>query len=247
MRALWQLAWTEFKLNLREPLTAFWSLAFPALWLVFNAVIFKEPIPGSGYQGLNYASYLLPGAIGLVVLSASFVGLPIALTTYRETGALRRLRATPVKTGVLGASLSLSNLAFVAAGILVLLLVARVAFRVQVLGSWVALIGVTLVGMITFLAIGCAIGSVAPSLRAASIIIWSIFTPMLMLSEIFLPIAILPGWLQPIARALPLTPLNTLLRDIVYGVPLTDLWRLGLLAGWAIIAGVVTVLFFRWE
>ncbi|MEM2126403.1 MAG: ABC transporter permease [Candidatus Methanosuratincola sp.] len=247
MRGLLQLAWTEFKLNLRDPMMVFWSLAFPALWLVFNAVIFREPIPGSGYEGLNYASFLLPGAIGLVVLSASFIGVPMTMTTYRETGVLKRLRVTPVKTSTLALSYSISNLVFVVAGITLLFIVGKFFLKIQVLGSWAALAGVTFLGMITFLAIGSAIGSIAPSSRTANIIIWTMFTPMLMLSELFLPIAILPAWLQPIARALPLTPLNTLLRDIVYGVPIETPWRVGLLAGWAIVAIIITVRFFRWE
>ena len=247
MRGLVQLAWTEFKLNLRDPMMVFWSLAFPALWLVFNTVIFKQPIPGSGYEGLNYASFLLPGAIGIVILCASFIGVPLTMTTYRETAVLRRLRVTPVKTSTLALSFSISNLVFVLAGILVLFVVGKIFFNIQVLGSWAAFIGITFFGLITFLAIGSAIGSIAPSFRAANIIIWTIFTPMLMLSELFLPIAILPAWLQPLAKALPLTPLNTMLRDIVYGVPLENLWRLGLLAGWAIVASIITVRFFRWE
>jgi ABC-2 type transport system permease protein len=247
MRGFAQLAWTEFKLTLRDPLTVFWSLAFPALWLVFNAVIFKQPIPGSGYKGLNYASYLLPGAIGIVILSATFIGVPLTMTTYRETAVLRRLRVTPVKTSTLALSYSVSNLVFTLAGILVLFVVGKVFFNIQVLGSWAAFIGVMFFGVVTFLAIGSAIGSIAPSFKAANIIIWSMFTPMLMLSEIFLPIAILPAWLQPLAKALPLTPLNTLLRDIVYGVQLGDLWRLGLMAGWAALASIITIRFFRWE
>ena len=62
-----------------------------------------------------------------------------------------------------------------------------------------------------------------------------------------MPISILPAWLQPIAKALPLTPVNTMLRDIVYGVPLEDWWRLVVLAGWIVIASIVTLRFFRWE
>jgi len=247
MRGLVQLTWNEFKINLRDPMMAFWSLAFPALWLVFNAVIFKEPIPGSGYEGLNYTSFLLPGAIGIVILSSSFIGVPLTLTTYRETAVLRRLRVTPVKTWTLVLSFSISQFAFVVVGILVLFIVGKIFFNIQVLGSWAAFIGVTFLGMITFLAIGSAVGSIAPSSRAANIIIWSVFTPMLMLSELFLPISILPAWIHPIAYALPLTPINTILRDIVYGVPMHDLWRLGVLAGWVVVAGIITVRFFRWE
>jgi hypothetical protein len=46
---------------------------------------------------------------------------------------------------------------------------------------------------------------------------------------------------------LPLTPVNTLLRDIVFGVPLDNLWRLGVLGGWLLLSAILTVRFFRWE
>ena len=191
--------------------------------------------------------FFLPAGISLVILCASFIGVPLTLTTYRETAVLRRLRVTPVKTSTLTLSFSISQFAFVVVGILVLFAVGKILFNIQVLGSWAAFIGVTFLGMVTFLAIGSAIGSIAGSLRSANIIIFTAFTPMLMLSELFLPISILPAWLQPIAKALPLTPVNTMLRDIVYGVPLEDLWRLGVLVSWIVIASIVTVRFFRWE
>lgn len=247
MKGLFELAWNEFKLNLRDPLMVFWSLAFPALWMAFSVVIFSQPIPGSGYEGLNYASFLLPGSIGLVILSASFIGAPLTLTNYRENGVLRRLRVTPVKIATLVFSFSISQFAFVVVGILILFAVGKAFLDVQVLGSWVAFSGVTVLGMVAFFAIGSAVGSIARSFRSANIIIWSMYMPMIMLSEFFLPIAILPAWLQLIARALPLTPVNTLLRDIVYGVPLHDLWRLGILGGWTVVASIITVRFFRWE
>jgi ABC-2 type transport system permease protein len=173
--------------------------------------------------------------------------VPQTLTTYREKGILRRMRATPVKTSTLSFGFSISQVAFVILGVLVLFALGTLFLGVRILGSPLAFIGVLVLGMITFLGIGCAIGSVARSFRAASIIIWTAFTPMLMLSELFLPLSILPTWLQPIARALPLTPVNTLLRDIVFGVPLENLWRLGVLAGWLVVSAFVTVRFFRWE
>lgn len=70
---------------------------------------------------------------------------------------------------------------------------------------------------------------------------------MLFLADVFLPITMLPDWLQPITRALPLTPLSTLLRDVIFGVSLEGLWRFGLMAGWIVVAGLVIVKFFRWE
>ncbi len=116
---------------------------------------------------------------------------------------------------------------------------------IRILGSAPAFVGVPVCATVTFLALGSAIGSVARTTRTANIIIWSAFTPMLMLSELFMPLSLLPGWLQPIARALPLTPVNTLLRDIVFGVPLHDPWRFGVLGAWAVVSLVLTVRFFR--
>ncbi len=246
MRGLKQFTWTEFILNLRDPMMVFWSLAFPTLWLLLMVVIIPS-IPGFVHEELSKASSYLPSAICLVILCASFIGVPMTLTNYRESAVLKRLRVTPVKIITLVTSFSISQFAFIAVGIIILLVIGIIFFNVQVMGSWLAFVGVTFFGMITFLAIGSAIGSIARSFRTANIIIWTAFTPMLMLSELFLPISILPAWLQPIARSLPLTALNTILKDIVYGLPVGDLWRLGVLAGWSVVAIFITVRFFHWE
>jgi len=204
-------------------------------------------MPGYEYVGLSYANFLLPGGIAIVILASAFIGMPIALTTYKETGVLKRLRVTPLKTSTLALGFTLSQFIFIALGIVVLFIVGKLAFDVQVLGSWPVLIGVIIFGMLTFLALGGAIGSLVGSWRAAAVITQIIFIPMLFLSDMFMPISIFPAGLQPICKALPLTPLNIVLRDIVYGVPLDNLWQLWIMAGWLVVGGIITVRFFRWE
>ena len=247
MRGLWPLTWSEFRLNLRDPMMVFWTIAFPALWVVLFGSIFSEPMPGFDYEGLSNANFLLPGGIGIVIVASAFIGIPITLTTYRETGVLKRLRVTPLRTSTLALGITISQFLFITLGIIVLFVVGFIFFDIQVLGSWAALIGITVFGMLTFLALGSAIGSAVGSWRAASIVTWIFFMPMLFLSNLFMPIDIFPGWLQPICRALPLTPMNILLRDIVYGFPLDELWQLGVMAGWLVVGIIITVRFFRWE
>jgi ABC-2 type transport system permease protein len=247
MRGFKQAAWTEFKLNLRDPLMVFWSIVFPTLWLLLMVVVLPGPIPGFGYEELNEASLFFPAGVSLVILCASFIGVPMTLTNYREIKVLRRFQVTPVKVSTLVAGFSASQFGFVLVGVGLLYLVARLFFNVRILGSGLLFFGVLVLGMVTFLAIGSAIGSVAGSYRSANIIIWTLFMPMLFLSELFMPISLLPAWLQPAARALPLTALNTLLRDILYGVPVENLWRLGVLAGWLLFSLFLTVRFFKWE
>jgi ABC-2 type transport system permease protein len=241
------LAWNEFKMNLRDPLMAFWSLAFPTLWLVFNASIFPEPMPGFSYSGLNYASFLIPSSVSLVILCASFIGVPMTLTSYRETAVLRRFRVTPVRNTTLALAFSLSQAVFVATGVLILMVVGSIVFDVSMIGSGWAFAGISCLGMTTFLAIGSAIGSIASNAKTANIIIWTAFTPMLLLSELFIPHSVLPAGLRTVAKLLPLSAVNTLLRDVMYGVELTDLWRFAVIAGWIIVSAVTTAKYFRWE
>jgi ABC-2 type transport system permease protein len=246
-KGLWQLTLAELRLNLREPAMLFWALAFPPLWTGLFGALFKEPMPGYEYEGLNYANFLLPGGIGLIIIASAFIGMSTTVTTYRETGVLKRLRVTPLRTSTLALSFALSQSIFIALGIVVLFVVDKIFFNIQVLGSWASLVGMIVFGIFTFLALGSAIGSLSRSPRAANLISMLIYMPMLFLSDMFLPISMFPAGLQPICRALPLTPLNTILRDIVYGVPLGDLWRLGIMAGWLVVGSVITVRFFRWE
>lgn len=247
MRGLWQFTLAELRLNLRNPTALFWSIAFPTLWMSLFGALFSEPMPGFGYEGLNYANFLLPAGISIVILASAFIGMPIALTTYRETGVLKRLRVTPLKISTLALGFTISQFLFIALGIVVLFVVGKIFFDVQVLGSWIALIGMIIFGMVTFLSLGSAIGSVVGSWRAAAVVTQIIFIPMMFLSDMFMPISIFPDWLQPICQALPLTPLNVILRDIVYGVPIDNLWQLGILGGWLVAGAVVTIVFFRWE
>jgi len=60
-------------------------------------------------------------------------------------------------------------------------------------------------------------------------------------------VSIMSPWIQTIAKVLPLAPLNSLLRDFVYDVPLHNLWRLGVLVGWFVFSAIVTLEFFRRE
>jgi ABC-2 type transport system permease protein len=247
LRGLGQLSLAELRLNLREPAMLFWALAFPSLWMGLFGAIFKEPMPGYEYEGLNYANFLLPGGIGLIIIASAFIGMSTTLTTYREAGILKRMRVTPLRVSTLALSFVFSQSIFIALGIVVIFVVDKIFFNVHVLGSWLALIGMIVFGILTFLVLGCAIGSISRSPRAANLISMLIYMPMLFLSDMFLPISMFPSGLQPICRALPLTPLNTVLRDIVYGLPMDEPWQLGIMAGWLVIGSIITIKFFRWE
>ncbi len=73
-----------------------------------------------------------------------------------------------------------------------------------------------------------------------------VITPMNMLCDVFFPISQLPGWLQMVAQALPLTHAVAVVRPIILGQMPTQVWlHLAVLAGYAIIGFLVALSLFR--
>ena len=222
MNKILELSLTEIKLFFREPAAVFWTLAFPAVWMAFFAVLFDKPYESSP---IREAHFLLPGAIGIVIAAVGFMGLASILVEYKEQGISRRYKVTPLGFPSLMLAFILSNIASIAVGILIVFLVAIFGFDVPMesFGPISHLIIVILLDLFMFFSLSFTIASFVKTSRSAMAVTMMIFMPMIFLSEFFLPIETMPDWLQPMAKALPLTPLNRLLRDMIcFGKSLGD-------------------------
>src|SRR5512137_823438 len=95
MKSLLKMTWMEVKLFLREPVGAFFTLAFPLMMLfLFGSIYGNEPTPMFGGYGTIDIS--VPAYTAMIVATTGLMGLTITMAAYRETGVLRRLRTTPV-------------------------------------------------------------------------------------------------------------------------------------------------------
>src|SRR5690606_35974332 len=91
-RAFGKLAWTETKLFLREPLSAFFAIAFPAILVVVLGNVlpgFLEPSDDIG--GRRPLDFYLPIVMALAIATVTMISLLSVLAAYRERGVLRRL------------------------------------------------------------------------------------------------------------------------------------------------------------
>ena len=95
MKTFLKLTYMELKLQLREPLALFFTLAFPVMVMVLFGFFFgndaEELLGGYGQVDLS-----VPGYIGMVVGTIGLLSIPTTLANYRDLGILRRLRATPL-------------------------------------------------------------------------------------------------------------------------------------------------------
>ena len=139
MRGLLHLTWTAFKLYLREPIAAFFTLVFPPMLVVlFGSIYGNDPLPMFGGRGTMDIS--MPAYTALILGTIGLLNVPITTAGYREQGVLRRYRATPVRPLTFITAEVLTNLAMTAFGMLVLVAVGRVLYDVQFEGNLLTLL-----------------------------------------------------------------------------------------------------------
>ncbi len=192
--------------------------------------------------------YIAPGILALSIAQLGLFGAT-TLVEQRQQRLLRRLQATPVSRWMMLLSMIVVRLvtAFVQTGIL--LAVALALFRIQVVGSWPAIIGIVIFGTLVFIALGFFLGALAPSAEALIAIVQMVNFPMMFLSGALFPLDFLPEFLHPIAVALPLTYLADILRQIMVDATpyATVLQGMGVLLLFMVAAALLSWRFFRWE
>jgi ABC-2 type transport system permease protein len=131
----------------------------------------------------------------------------------------------------------------------IIVLIGRLAFGVQMAGSWAFLFAVVVVGTTSFLSLGYIVASFAKSEQVAEPMIQVVSMPMMFLSGVFFPVDMMPGFIQPLIKLLPLTYLNDALRQIAnQGHSIESTFAdLAILVVWLAVGLTVSFKTFRWE
>ncbi|MBN1440405.1 MAG: ABC transporter permease [Anaerolineales bacterium] len=247
MKSFWKLTLAECKIYFRFPIAAFFTLGLlPMILLILGAVFTNDPNPQFGGRG--FLDWAVPGFIAIVIAMSALLALPMALTTYRERGILRRYRATPVSpAAVLGAQLVL-QFAMTILGMLLLILIGKLFFHLRFEGNIASVVAAFTLGCLSFFSIGMILGGVMPNTRTGTIIGNVLLQPMLYLSGVIFPKEVMSEGMQKAIRFNPLTHVAALLQGLWRG----DAWseyqmEVLVLGAVMVVAGVIAVLVFRWE
>ena len=245
MRGLRTLTVVQAKLFLREPLAFFFTLAFPVLLLLlFGAMFGSEPIPGTPFRAIDA---MVPAFMGMVIATVALKGIPIATATARETGVLRRYRATPMRPAVYLVADVAVNLAMALLGMLLMVAVGELVFGLRLRGSWPSVLaGVTLSALACFAA-GYLLAGLSPTARIAQAVGTVLFFPNLFLSGATVPLDQMPGNVQVLSRLVPLRYVVEVLQGLWFGEPWTrHTGALMVLAGLLVLGVFASTRTFRW-
>jgi ABC-2 type transport system permease protein len=187
---------------LRNRQARFFTVLLPVVFLVILVGVFGNRTVGP--QQVRAATYYVPGLSAMAIIAASFVNLVISVTTQRETGVLKRRRATPVPAWTLIAARTLTAMVVSLATMAVVLVIGRVAYGVAMPATAVPGVVVTaVIGTVTFCCLGYALSTVIRSPDAAQPMVQAVMLPLYFISGVFVPVITLPAWLQDVARFFP--------------------------------------------
>lgn len=199
-------------------------------------------------RDLRVIDYMVPGIVAMSVL---FLGMSggLPLVEWREKKILKRLGAAPLNRATVVSSQVVYRLVLSVMQAAIIIVIARFAFDVQMVGNWFALLGVLMLGTVTFISIGYFAISRARTTEGAMPIINVVQFPMMFLSGIFFPVEIMPDFMRPIVEAIPLSYLGDGLRQImVDATPLHSMpVNLGVLGAWLVVSMVLAIRMFSWE
>jgi len=199
-------------------------------------------------ERLRSIDYLVPGILAMAIMQLGIFSTA-GMVVNRQNLVLKRLGATPLPRYLLITSQTLHQVAICFMQAALLILLGRLWFGVHVLGNWLLLAGLVILGGLTFISMGFVAASFARSEESFTAITQVLNFPMMFLSGIFFPVEVMPDFLRPVIRAMPLTYLGDALRQVMVGAgPLYSLHTdVLVLAGWLALCLAISFRFFRWE
>ncbi len=220
---------------IRDPVAALFSIAMPVgMFAVFAALFGAEgngPVAGAT---LMLATF---GAFGVISVSLT-PGIGIA--EDRERGWLRVKRVSPVPVPTTLAAKVVASLP-VAFGVYAAM--SLTAFAMGLIDTdvktWLGIAGLLLLGSLPFALMSMAVGFVARG-RSAPAIINAVFLPMAIAGGLWMPLEVLPTFVQDVAVWLPTYHISQLGIGLLLGESIVD-HVAALLGATAVTAWLATV------
>jgi ABC-2 type transport system permease protein len=234
----WRL---ERKMFWRNPTAAFFSFILPLLFLFLFGAIF------SGDQ--KTLNVIVPGILGMSVMSTTFNALAMNITFLREEGVLKRIHGTPMPPVSYLGGVAANAVSNAAVQIVIVVLAGRLFFGIGWPEDWLELAVFCVVGVSTLAALGVAFSHVIPNFDAAPAYTNIVFLPVIFISGVFYDVDNAPQFLRDVAQVLPLTHMiDGVSAALVTGASLADhAGDLAVVAGWGVVAAFFAVRGFSWQ
>jgi ABC-2 type transport system permease protein len=236
--------------SMRNPRARFFTFMFPVLLLVIFAGVFGDGTTTVDGVRVAMSRFYVPGIMAMSIITAAYAGLVITISATRESGVLKRRRATPVPPAILIAGQTISALITAVLMSSLLLVIARVGYGVGFgVGALGAMACAVVVGAVGFACLAYAVAGMVGSADSAQPVVQATMLPLYFISGIWIPTSTLPHALRILAAVFPTEHLAGALHAAsVHGSFGTAFAPVDLLvlAAWAVAAGLFAARRFSW-
>jgi ABC-2 type transport system permease protein len=197
----------------RNPRARVFTLATPVILLLLLLSIFhNSTIKLAGHE-LVLAEYYVPHIMVMGVLGAAFGNLLVTIVGKRESGSLKRRRATPVPAGAIISGDVVTSIITALVIAAVLTLIGVLFYHVKVNGAVIGtVILLCVLAAVCYSALAYAASVFIGTVEAAAPAVQLVTLPLYFLSGVFIPSTQLPAWLNDLMSYLPVRPLGVALQ-----------------------------------
>jgi ABC transporter DrrB family efflux protein len=220
------ITWRNLTVVRRVPRLLVFSTIQPLVFVLLFRYVFAG-VASLSLPGVPYVDFLMPGVFVQVAVFGA-MNTTIGLATDLQSGLLERFRSLPMARFAVLAGRTLADLA---RNVLVLALMTAVGVAVgfrthqgvgPLLGGLVLVLLFGYAMAWVFAVVGLAVGDPESALAAS----FPIMAPLVFASSAFIPVATMPGWLQPFAAHQPVSVTASAVRATVLGGPTaTYVWQ----------------------
>jgi ABC-2 type transport system permease protein len=201
---------------------------------------------------VKYVDFLVPGFLATTILWMGMTA-PAGVAEDAASGVHDRLRSLPIPRSAAMVGRTLADTVLTSWGILITALVGlAVGFRTHAdAGPVLLALALLIVGTLSFSWLFVTLGLTSGSAQSANATATLVVVPLTFVSSAYVPVASMPGWLQPVAKYQPVTSLANAMRSLMLGGPdaagiahTTTFWvglSLAWCAGIALVFGTIAV------
>jgi ABC-2 type transport system permease protein len=234
----------------RNPANAFFTFAFPLMFLViFTGLFGNDNISVAGRE-ISVSTFYVSAIATFSIITATYTNLAINVSFTRDAGVLKRIRGSPLPgwafmAGRIGHAI-LVTILLVAIVVTFGALFYDAEVPTRTLPAFLTTIAI---GAATFSALGLALTGAIPNADASPAIVNATILPLLFLSGIFIPIQDPNAWYVTVAKVFPVYHFAEAMNSAYFsptgsGFEVGDLLVMG---AWGLAGVLLAVRFFSWE
>jgi ABC-2 type transport system permease protein len=230
----------------RNPASAFFTFAFPLIFMVIFNVVFSSQ---AGLSSKDAAAFFTPGIVCFALINACYTTLAMTVTVARDEGILKRIHGTPLPTWAYLAARMLLAMIITLILVVIVSLFGYVAYGVSLpLAQLPALLLTLAIGAASFCALGLAVSGLIPNAASAPAIVNATILPLYFVSDVFVHIE-RGSSLATVGGFFPIRPLAEALQSVYSPAlyPPLDPMNLLWVAAWGVFGVVVALRTFTWE